>query len=90
VAESEFAAALEELDRYPAPLVAWRTLADLGRLQLDRGDQRAAQSSFNRAAEIVNACAANVTDDDLRATFLNSTAVREVMDGAAHRAVQSE
>ncbi|MEP6636859.1 MAG: hypothetical protein ABJB97_09055, partial [Acidobacteriota bacterium] len=81
-AEAEVAAALEELQRYPAPLVAWRTYADLGRLQSDRGDQTAAQSAFTRAAEIVKACAANVTDDNLRATFLNSTAVREVMAGA--------
>ena len=83
-AEAEFTAALDELHRYPAPLVTWRTYADLGRLQSGRGDQTAAQTAFTRAAEIVNACAANVTDDDLRATFLNSTAVREVMAGAGH------
>jgi serine/threonine protein kinase/tetratricopeptide (TPR) repeat protein len=80
-AEAEFAAALDELDRYPAPLVAWRTYADLGRLQSKHGDPMAAQSAFTRAAEIVKTCAANVTDDNLRAIFLNSTAVREVMAG---------
>ncbi|MGI9065044.1 MAG: serine/threonine-protein kinase PknK [Pyrinomonadaceae bacterium] len=80
-AETEFAAALDELERHPAPLVAWRTYADLGRLQAQRGDPTAAQSSFNLAAEIVMACAANVSDNDLRATFLSSTAVREVMAG---------
>gem|GEM_PF-3312400 len=84
-AEAEFAAALDQLHRYPAPLVAWRTYADLGRLQSERGDLTAAQSAFTQAAEIVKACAANVTDDNLRATFLNSTAVREVIDGAAPR-----
>ncbi|MGH9962259.1 MAG: hypothetical protein ACREBC_34905, partial [Pyrinomonadaceae bacterium] len=81
-AKTEFAAALDELKRYPAPLVAWRTYADLGRLHSAHGDQMAAQSAFAQAAEIVNACAANVTDDNLRATFLNSAAVREVMAGA--------
>ncbi|MDQ3665293.1 MAG: protein kinase [Acidobacteriota bacterium] len=81
-AETEFAAALDEVQRYPAPLVAWRTYADLGRLRSDRGDLTAAQEAFTRAAEIVKACAANVTDDNLRATFLNSTVAREVMEGA--------
>ena len=52
-AEEEFAAALDELHRYPAPLVAWRTYADLGRLQFGRGDLTAAESAFNEAAKIV-------------------------------------
>ena len=82
IAEAEFAAALDELQRYPAPLVAWRTYADLGRLHSDLGNQAAAQSAFTEAAEIVNACAANVTDDNLRTTFLTSKAVREVLAGA--------
>ncbi|MCA1575531.1 MAG: hypothetical protein LC770_13580 [Acidobacteria bacterium] len=81
-AEAEFAAALDELHRYPAPLVAWRTYADLGHLQSERGELTAAQSAFTRAAEIVKTVAANVTDDNLRATFLNSTAVRELIEGA--------
>ncbi|MGH9969869.1 MAG: serine/threonine-protein kinase PknK [Pyrinomonadaceae bacterium] len=88
-AEAEFTAALDELQRYPAPLVAWRTHADFGRLQAERGSLTSARESFRRAAEIVNACAANVTDDNLRATFLNSTAVREVMAGARDRAAGS-
>lgn len=88
-ADAEFAAALDELDRYPAPLVAWRTYADLGRLQSAQGDRTASRSAFAKAAEIVNACAANVTDDNLRETFLNSKAVCEVMSGATHRAGQS-
>jgi tetratricopeptide (TPR) repeat protein len=81
-AKAEVTAALEELERYPAPLVQWRTYADLGRLESKSGDLAAAQSAFTRAAEIVTACAANVSDDSLRATFLNSAAVREVMAGA--------
>lgn len=81
-AQAEFAAALDELQRYPAPLVAWRTHADLGRLQAKQGDATAAHSSFFRAAEIINFCANNVTDDSLRTIFMNSTAVRAVMSGA--------
>jgi tetratricopeptide (TPR) repeat protein len=88
-AETEFAAALDELERHPAPLIAWRTYGDLGRLQSERGDSKAAQSSFTKAAEIINVCAANVSDHDLRATFLNSTAVREVMAGANLATFQS-
>lgn len=81
-AEAEFNAALDELNRYPAPLVEWKTYAALGRLESTRGNLTAALSAFTRAAEIVKACAASVTDDDLRAIFLNSTAVREVLAGA--------
>lgn len=80
-AAKEFAAGLEELKRHPAPLVAWRTYADLGRLHSERGDETAAKTAFTQAAEIVEACAANVRDDDLRATFLNSKAVSGVMAG---------
>ncbi len=81
-AAEEFTAGLEELKRYPAPLVAWRTYADLGRLQQKRGDAAAAQAAFTQAAEIINGCAANVSDDALRETFLTSRAVRDVMSGA--------
>lgn len=82
-AEKEFAAAFDELQRYPAPLIAWRTYADLGRMQSARGDLTAAQTAFTQAADIINACAGNVTDENLRDTFLNSTRVREIMAGAA-------
>jgi serine/threonine protein kinase/tetratricopeptide (TPR) repeat protein len=88
MAEVEFAAALDELQRYPAPLVAWRTYADLGRLHSKRGDRPAAESAFTRAVKIVEACAANVADENLRSTFLNSKAVREVISGASESVVQ--
>jgi tetratricopeptide (TPR) repeat protein len=81
-AEEEFTAALDELKRYPAPLVEWKTLAALGRLESTRGNLTSALSAFTHASEIVQACAASVTDDGLRATFLSSAAVREVLAGA--------
>jgi serine/threonine protein kinase/tetratricopeptide (TPR) repeat protein len=81
-AEKEFKAALDEMKRYPAPLVEWKTYAALGHLESKRGNPDGALSAFTRAAEIIKACAASVTDDDLRATFLNSSAVREVLTGA--------
>ena len=81
-AASEFAKGLEELEAHPAPLVAWRTYADLGHLHQKRGEATSAQSAFRRAAEIIDACAASVSDEVLRASFLNSQIVREVKAGA--------
>jgi hypothetical protein len=80
--ESEFMAALEELQKHPVPVVAWKTYAELGRLKAGSGDASAARDSFSQAAGIVNVCAANVSDSTLREIFLNSDAVREVMAGA--------
>ena len=54
----------------------------LGRLRRQMGDGESARGAFAQAAAIVGEIAANVRDDGLRATFLNSTAVREVLDGA--------
>jgi serine/threonine protein kinase/tetratricopeptide (TPR) repeat protein len=82
-AEQEFGLALDELRRYPVPLLEWRTHADLGRLKSKLGDPEAARKSFAQAAEIIKSCAATVTDEDLRATFLNSKAVQAVLAGAA-------
>jgi tetratricopeptide (TPR) repeat protein len=82
-ASREFASALDELKQYPAPLTAWRTYADLGRLEQSRRNPKAAREAFKRASEIVQMCASHVTDEKLRATFLNSKAVSKVMAGAA-------
>ena len=38
--EAQLSAALDELRQYPAPLVAWKTYAALGRVRLQLGDQR--------------------------------------------------
>ena len=81
-AEVKLAAALDQLHRYPAPLVAWKTYVVLGRLRRQMGDGESARGAFAQAAAIVGEIAANVRDEGLRATFLNSTAVREVLDGA--------
>jgi tetratricopeptide (TPR) repeat protein len=82
-AEQEFSAALEELRQYPVPLLEWRTHADLGRLRARLGNADAARKSFAQAAEIIQSCAASVTDENLRETFLNSKAVQSVLAGAA-------
>jgi hypothetical protein len=43
------------------------------------GDVSAAREAFARSAEIGNRIAGNVADSNLRQTFLNSEALREVM-----------
>ena len=86
-AEKQFAAALEELRQYPGPVVAWKIYKELGRLRLQLGDRPSAQEAFAHANEIVNSIAANISDERLQTTFLNSTAVREVVNGAARGAV---
>jgi len=82
-AESEFADALAELQEYPAPVVAWRTYAGLGRLKSSTGNASAASEAFAQSAKIVNGIVTNISDEILRETFLNSDAVREVMTGAS-------
>jgi serine/threonine protein kinase/tetratricopeptide (TPR) repeat protein len=81
-AETEFGIALDELQKYPAPVVTWKIYAEVGRLKSGSGDPAGAREVFGRAAEIVNSIAANVKDAALREGFLASEAVREVMDGA--------
>jgi hypothetical protein len=78
-AQKHFAGALEELRRYPAPLEAWKTYAELGRLKLRLGDASSAHEAFAQAAEIINSIAANVSEQNLRETFLRSDAVKEVL-----------
>jgi tetratricopeptide (TPR) repeat protein len=82
-AELKLAAALDQLRRYPAPLVAWKTYVVLGRLRRLMGDRESAREAFAQAAAIIGEIAANVRDEGLRATFMNSTAVREVLDGSS-------
>jgi hypothetical protein len=76
-AEEKFNAALAELKQYPAPLVAWKVHAGIAALKARSGDAAGATEHSSRAFELVNSIAANVNDDNLRATFLT----------AAHKAV---
>ena len=81
-AEAEFGAALAEFKEYTVPVVEWRIYADLGRLRSAHGDSAGSRDAFSRAATIVDAIAANVTDAGLKENFLASQAVQEVMRGA--------
>jgi serine/threonine protein kinase/tetratricopeptide (TPR) repeat protein len=81
-AEAELNIALEVLREYPAPLAEWKTYAVLGKLRSQLGDTSSAREAFSQAAAIVNSIAANTDDHRLRQTFLNSRAVKEVLEGA--------
>ena len=78
--ETQLNAALDQLREFPAPLVAWRIYAALGRLRLQMGESASAREAFAQAAKIVEQIAANVSDEKLQATFLNSASVREVLE----------
>jgi hypothetical protein len=45
------------------------------------GQNQAARDAFAQAAAIIEMMAENIRDERLRMTFLNSAAVREVIDG---------
>lgn len=75
--------ALEQLRLHPAPLFAWRAHAMLGRVQSALGAHEEALRAYREAADIVRAIAASVDEEALRAIFLESSAVREVLDAAA-------
>jgi hypothetical protein len=82
VARGEYQAALDVLDEYPVPVVRWRVLAGLGKLLSSIGDAEGSRKAFAEAKKIVEEIAANVSDNSLRTTFIESEAVQEVISGA--------
>jgi tetratricopeptide (TPR) repeat protein len=84
-AEKQLEAALDELRDRPAPLAAWKTYAELGRLKLQLGDSSGAQEAFAQAAEIVNLIAANTAEKELHKMFMDSAPVKEVMSRSAEQ-----
>jgi len=87
--ESEFMAALAELQEHPTPVVTWRIYSELGRLKDNLGDRAGVRDWFVQANEIVDAIAASITNAGLQAVFLNSEAVREVKIGAGKPATSA-
>lgn len=81
-AESELNAALEELRNYPAPLVAWKTYALLGRLRSQTGKLTVSREAYAQAAAVVSSIAASTNDEELRQAFLNSFAIEQVFRSA--------
>jgi len=81
-AQTSFDDALTILEAYPVPVVKWKVLADRGRLLKNKGDQYGARKSFTDARQMIEHCANQITDESLRSTFMNSTAVQEVIIGS--------
>jgi tetratricopeptide (TPR) repeat protein/predicted Ser/Thr protein kinase len=82
-AEAELHSALELLRNYPVPILEWRVLATLGRLYSAASDTDRTRGAFSRSAAIVQQIARNAPDEKLRAGFLDSGEVREVLVNSA-------
>jgi tetratricopeptide (TPR) repeat protein len=80
-AEAELSAALDQLRNHSVPILAWKTYAALGRLYRRRNDDQSARAAFGQSADIIDTIAAGLDDERLKATFLNSEAVCEVLKG---------
>lgn len=89
LAETELKAALAELDAHPVPIVAWKAYEALGRLREKRGDLAGAREAFDEAASITDSIAASLTDEGSRQIFLNSSAIRNVLEGAGRLKLSS-
>jgi hypothetical protein len=59
--------------------VAWRIHADLGRVRAQQGRAEGARQEFARAAAIAPSIAESIDDSRLRARFLESRAVKEIL-----------
>src|SRR5437588_138991 len=81
-AEAGLQIAVEGLREYPAPLVAWRVFAALGRMCSKSGNAISARDAFIRSAAVIERIAAGIDDERLRATFLNAHPVSEVLSFA--------
>ena len=76
-------AAVDILDRWPAPLQAWKTWAAVGELRTRWGDPEGARAAYHRSAALLRAIAASVTDEAVRACFLSAPPVRAVLEAAS-------
>jgi hypothetical protein len=81
-AAGRLAAALAELEAFPAPLEVWKSARVLGGAlqRLGRGPE--ARRAFDTAARAVRTIAEGTHDEALRTGFLASAAVREVLERA--------
>ncbi|HKS27486.1 MAG TPA: AAA family ATPase, partial [Pyrinomonadaceae bacterium] len=82
-AEAELSSALAELETHPVPVVAWKAHAALGSLLARKGDAQGAAEAFARAVEIVKAIADGVKDEEQRALFMSSNAIRKLLESDA-------
>ena len=71
-------AALAQLRQHPCPIVTWKVESAYGHAHKDLGAHDQATAAFDRATTIIREIAGRVEDEGLQATFLSSTAVRNV------------
>jgi tetratricopeptide (TPR) repeat protein len=77
-AETELRSALEVLRDHPAPLVTWKLHAGLGRLYCQLGEVEQSRQSYAQATNVVQIISANIGDERLRTSFMDSALAREV------------
>ena len=84
VAENDYRGAIESLrealDRWTAqnrPCDQVRTLDGLGRAMIESGDDAGARTTCSQALEIIETLAAQLDDEEMKMSFLNSSLVRE-------------
>ena len=82
-AEAAIGAALQALDRTPTPIVAYRLSLTAARVCAALHDPVGAQRSLDRSRVIIEAIAASVRDEALRAGFLGSLSLGGVRETAA-------
>ena len=78
---ASLATAMDLLRVHACPLIAWRTLATLGRTHLRRGAPAEARGAFAEAAALVRRIAATDDEPTLPQRFLASPAVQEILRG---------
>ncbi len=79
-AEAELNSALAQLETHPVLIVAWKVYAALGDLHARKGNTQGAREAFARAVSTINTIADGVTDDEQRALFMSSPAIRKVLE----------
>jgi tetratricopeptide (TPR) repeat protein len=87
-ASVRLARALAALTDRPAPLEAWKSGRVLALLRQRQSDDAGAQAAFREAAQAVGTIAAGTRDPRLRAGFLATPSVREVLGQAGGSEVE--
>jgi DNA-binding winged helix-turn-helix (wHTH) protein/predicted ATPase len=78
-AAEEINAACAILQRYPAPLRAWRTYSMRGRIEMQRGNPEAGVAAYKEAASVIRYISDHTDDKRLRSIFLSVDPVRAVL-----------
>jgi tetratricopeptide (TPR) repeat protein len=79
-AQATLTKALGLAEMLQAKPALWRILATLSRLEVQHENEEAARSLRQRAAQIIHSIADDLDQPDLRRSFLDTTAVRAVLE----------